>query len=177
MTHPVPEPFPDGINADHLKPGRAAQIKSWLPLPLLGGVLLLALTGLFGGGPSLRKAAVSDAARLTVEAPPILRNGQIFEVQISVLAEGELARPTIAVDTSYWRNITLNTIRPEPAAQGFREGAVLLEYDRLGAGETLLITFEAQVNPVFGQHSRAHVRLLDGQTELAGLPLQMKVLP
>ena len=170
-------PFPDGINADHLKPGRAAQIKSWLPLPVLGAVLLLAMTGLFGGGPSLSATARSDAARLTVEAPPVLRNGQIFEVRISVAASRDLVKPTIAVDASYWRNITLNTIRPEPATHGFEEGAVLLEYDRLGAGETLLITLEAQVNPVFGQHSRARVVLRDGETVLAELPLQMKVLP
>jgi hypothetical protein len=177
MTRRVPEPFPDGINASHLKAGTAARIKSWLPLPMLGGVLLLAMTGLFGGGPPRHETARSNAASLSVEAPAILRNGQIFEVQLSIVAGRELVKPTIGVDASYWRNITLNTIRPEPAAHGFDRGAVLLEYDRLGAGETLFITLEAQVNPVLGQYARAQVRLLDGETVLAEVPLQLKVLP
>ena len=169
--------FPDGITPDHTGPGRGAHLKRWLPLPVLGGVLLLALTGVFGGGPARQQFAEGSAASLQVVAAGTLRNGQIFEMRFHITAIEDIARPTLAVDAVYWRNLTLNTIRPEAVSQGYAEGDVLLEYDGLKKGESLLVVIEGQVNPVLGQRSRGRVGLRDGEAVLAELPFDLKVLP
>jgi hypothetical protein len=169
--------FPDGVDERHLTGGAPRQYLSWTPLLVLGGVLALALSGVFGGQTAPTQVARGEGARFEITVPATLRNGQIFEMEIRVAAERNIASPVIAVDAAYWRNLTLNTVRPEAASQEFRNGAVRLEYPPLAAGETLTVTFEGQVNPVLGQISHGMARLQDGDTVMAEIPLELKVWP
>lgn len=177
MTSRRSLPFPDGITDQNLGPRRGAFLKSWLPLPFLGGILVLSFTGVFGGAPAGTQSAYGKTASLTVRTANVLRNGQIFEMQFDVAARQDVAKPVIAVDAAYLRSLTLNTLRPEPASQSYEKGAILLEYDPLRAGHDLRVTIEGQVNPVLGQWSAGTAQFRDGDVILAEVPLRLRVLP
>jgi hypothetical protein len=168
--------FPDGLSERQVS-GAGFSPLSWAPLAIFGAVLALALSGLFGGHAPSRHFAEGRDGRLEVSMPATLRNGQIFEMEIRIVPARPLAATVFAVDASYWRNLTVNTVRPEAASQDFRGDAVLLDFGPLAAGETLTIALEGQVNPVLGQVSRGMARLQDGDTVLAEIPLELKVWP
>ena len=57
---------------------------------VLGALLLAAVLGFTGGQPSPPRTADFGAARLTVKTPAIIRNGEFFETDVTLTANGPL---------------------------------------------------------------------------------------
>lgn len=179
LAAPTPHaPFPDGIDRRNLT-GRGALLLKlpWLPLGVLAALLAAAMLGTFGGGatPISRQQGVGGS--LTVEAPGTLRNGVFFEMRLIGTADRPLAKPTLAISSSYWRDITVNTMVPAPATETFDKGYYLFEFDPLEAGGSIEVKIAGQVNPTFTGGTRGAAQWRDGDAVLAEIPLRLWVLP
>lgn len=170
--------YPDGITKEHMPAEqRWAGVMAWGVLVLLGLVLAAAMTGVFGGRAGATHVAEENSARLHFTAPEVLRNGEFFEMRVQVEAKQAIAKPVIAVSSGYWRHVTINTMIPAPSEEGFNDGAFEFTFSPMGAGDTLEMKIDGQINPARQGSSQGEVRVLDDKTPLASLPVRLKVLP
>lgn len=170
--------YPDGIAEEHM-PSRQrwAKILAWGVMAILGVFLLVALTGVLGGQRANTHRAESSAAVVHVAAPAVLRNGEFFEMRVYVEAKQPIAKPVIALDSDYWRNVTINTMLPAPTEEGFGDGVFEFTYGALEPGDILEVKIDGQINPARFGPSRGKVELLDDTVPLVSQPLQLTVLP
>lgn len=171
-------PLPDGISEKHVRTdGRFAQCKGILSLIGLGGLLLAALSGVMGGSknPELRRSGPS--ATISVTAPEILRNGEFFELRIAIEAKRLIPQPTVGVSSSYWRDLTINTMIPAADKESFADGVFQFQYPALNAGDRLEIKIDGQVNPTLFGGTKGFISLSDDETEMERIPLTLRVLP
>jgi tryptophan 2,3-dioxygenase len=179
MTLPSrPSPRPDGIGPAHEHPpsGPWRRIRPLLSLTVLGGVVAWALSGQ-AGGRSETRTAEAPAATLQVRMPAIIRTGQFYEATVTVRARRDIDRPTLAVESGLWRDVTINSAVPAPSEESYRDGRVRFAFDRLAAGETLVFKVDAQINPSRWGTNAGRFALLDGDAPLAALPLSQRILP
>jgi len=169
-------PYPDGIGPDHLVKG-PSPMRAWLPLAVLGAVLLVALSGVLGGQPNPVIAATSGSARLELKAPQVLRNGEFFELRIQSRAHQAIDRPVVAVSATYWRDLTINSMIPAPTEEGFADGYFTFEFAPLAAGEVLELKIDGQVNPPLVGVNRGVLELRDDTRVVARLNPALRVLP
>jgi hypothetical protein len=171
-------PYPDGLAHDHAVADRGfRRHASPVSILLIGALLLAAMLGLLGGTRTRAITASRAAADLTVVTPRILRNGLFFETRIIVRARAAIAKPTLAIDATLWRDMTINTQFPDAKEQGFKDGAYTFEYAPLKAGETLELKFDGQINPPLTVGTSGTIALSDGDRPLVALPVTMTVLP
>jgi hypothetical protein len=169
-------PYPDGIGPDHLV-ADISFVRRWLPLGVLGAVLGLSLTGMLGGLPNPVIARSSSAAELAMKAPQVLRNGEFFEIRLTVEARETIARPVVAVSASYFRDLTINSQIPAPSEEGFADGFFTFEFSPLQTGDMLEIKIDGQVNPPLVGVNRGLVELRDDERVLTRLEPALRVLP
>ncbi|PCG16137.1 MULTISPECIES: hypothetical protein [Sphingomonas] len=169
--------YPDGLQADHTVRRRRAAYATPVAMLLLGGVLMLALTGMLGGARSPAMRADAPDAVLTVKTPRTLRSGLFFETIVTVAARRPIADAVVAVPPALWRDMTINTQLPAAETEAFRDGRWHLHYGPLAAGERLEVKIDGQINPPLTIGTRGDVTLLDGERELARVPVTMRVLP
>lgn len=169
--------FPDGIGPDHVENSRASRHSGWLPLLLLGALLLSALLGTYGGDTDPTRTATGPVAALHVTAPEILRNGEFFEIRVRIEARRAIAKPVLTISTGYWRHLTINTMIPAPAEEGHEDGHFTFGYDKLEAGQSLEIKIDGQINPARFGGTAGVVALHDDKTPLARIPIRLKVFP
>lgn len=117
-----------------------------LGLLVVVAFVCLGLANVFGQRPEQRVAA-GAAADLTVDAPAALRLGLVFQGSIRVDAREALRSPRLLLAPGWLNGVTVNSISPEPSEQAQRGDRLVLAYDDLAAGESLLVRIEAQVNP------------------------------
>ena len=168
--------FPSGIRPEHLDRKHGAKI-SWARLAAIGALPILALMGLLGGTPARTSTAQNEAATITLRSPQTLRNGLLFETRIEVVARRPIADAVIAIPVRHWRDFTINTMIPAAAEEEYKDGEFRFHFDRLEAGERLLFKVDGQVNPPHIGRDLGEIRLLDGEEEVAVLPLSQMVLP
>ena len=168
--------YPEGISERH-KSGDSNRHVIWWRVGLIGLILVAALVGLLGGAPAPTRQATNAAATLTVTTPQRLRNGVLFETRVSAMARRPIADAVIAIPAGMWRDMTINSMIPAPAEEEFVDGEFRFHYGPLGAGETLTLKVDGQVNPPRYGGGSGRMRLLDGEAELAALPLSLKVIP
>ena len=170
--------YPDGLGPEAAtRRGWATRYANPLSLILLGAILLAALLGLFGGGPTEPLQAETSRASLTVRVPHTLRNGEFFETRISVRAHRAIAEPVIGISPALWRDVTINTTMPQAAEETFSDGLFRLHYAALAPGDTLRIKFDGQINPPMFLGNRGTVVLLDGDRPIAAIPIDIRVWP
>lgn len=171
--------LPDGISQSQVtgKGGALSLRLRWYPLFVLGAVVALAMFGVFGGLGSPVIEVEGDAGTLQVEAPAILRNGEFFEMHITGIAHEALAKPTIAVESRYWNDLTINTMLPAPASEGFKEGFFLFEFDPFEPGERIELKIDGQVNPSMFAGTEGAIEWRDGDRVLARTPIELRVMP
>jgi hypothetical protein len=145
-------------------------------LAVLLAFCIAALVNVFGEG-STRSTASSPEATLAVDAPDRLRGGLIAELQLTIGARQELAKPRIVLNRGWLDQMTINTIIPEAAAQADDDGRLVLAYDRLPAGDTLTVRVQFQVNPVKIGVEDQGVELRDGDRTLAQVHRTLTVFP
>lgn len=179
MNDTTASSFPDGISESHTDPasGTGRGRRRWLALILLSALMIAALLGLFGGGKARPVIATGEMARLEVRTPRVIRNGEFFETQIRVTARAPIEKAVIAVDAALWRDMTVNTMIPAPSEESFRDGAFRFDYGPLKPGETFDIKIDGQINPPLFAGTKGSVAVLDGERQLAAIPLHITVLP
>lgn len=168
--------YPDGIDPAHAEP-RGGGWRRWIAILLLAAIMLAALLGAFGGGKARPAIVESNAIRLEIRTPRVIRNGEFFETHIHVTAHAPVTKAVVAVDADLWRDMTINTMIPAPSDESFKDGAFEFDYGPLRAGETLAIKIDGQINPPLFAGTRGRIALFDGKRELAALPLHITVLP
>ncbi len=179
MNDATASSFPDGIVESHADPatGTGRGRRRWLALILLSALMIAALLGLFGGGKARPLTVASDMAQLEVRTPRVIRNGEFFETQIRVTAHTPIDKAVIAVDATLWRDMTINTMIPAPSEESFKDGVFRFDYGPLKPGESLDIKIDGQINPPLFAGTRGTVAVLDGERQLAAIPLRITVLP
>lgn len=167
--------YPDGI-APSDADGHGARF-NWMSLAVLGAIMLAALLGAFGGGKARGMLADAPAAQLEVHTPRVLRNGVFFETRIRVTAKAPIANAVIAVPTTLWRDMTINTMIPAPSEEKAEKGAFRFSYGELKPGDTLDIKVDGQINPPLFAGNSGSVELHDGDRPLVRVPVEITVLP
>ena len=174
--------FPSGLSDRHRRP-------RWQPIPfferrasplsllVLGAILLAALFGVFGGKPYAERTVESSEAALTLIAPEVLRDGMFFEMRFEVLAKESIAEPVLAVDSTLWRDVTINTFIPAPTDEEYKDGAFHFTFPPIEAGDRLTVKVDGQINPSLVASTRGGIAVLDGERRLASMPYALKVYP
>jgi hypothetical protein len=170
--------FPDGIGNQHSEDqGRLARHASPLSILILGGLLLAAFLGAFGGGRARPLALDTGVARLTVTTPRTLRNGEFFETRIGVTAQADIADLVIAVRPELWRDMTINTMIPAASEETFKQDSYRFSYGPLKKGETLRMKIDGQINPPLFAGTKGEIAVLDGERPIGAIPFDIDVLP
>ncbi len=169
--------YPQGIDQAHLKAKGWHSHASPLSILLIGSLMALALFGTFGGQPHPRRTIESDAADIRLQLPEIIRNGEFFEMRIEVDTKRPFTDLTLAVSPGFWKDLTINTMIPAPTEEKSEGGRFLFGYGEVNAGETLIIKIDGQINPPLFGGTQGKIALLDGDVELASIPVKMKVFP
>ena len=168
--------YPQGIEERH-GTAQGNRHASWWRLGILALILIFALLGFLGGAPAPTLRAVSDGASLAVTTPDRLRNGMFFETRISAVAKRPIGDAVIAIPAAMWRDVTVNTMIPAAAEEEFVDGEFRFHFGPLGVGEKLGVKIDGQMNPPRYGSSGGRIRLLDGEVEIAALPISLKVIP
>ncbi|MFA7439388.1 MAG: hypothetical protein WCZ66_00285 [Sphingomonadaceae bacterium] len=170
--------FPDGIDADDVRPRRIfPSHSSPFSLLVLGGILLLAMTGWAGGQPNRIFVEDTDGVRLEVSWPKITRNGLIFETRIRIEPKRPVDDLVLGVSSSLWRDITINSMIPAATGEESRRGLFRFSYGTAEAGEVIEIKIDGQINPPLFGGTQGHIAIFDDEVELARIPLTMEVRP
>jgi hypothetical protein len=169
-------PLPDGIDEAALGNGAVARHASVLSLIVLGAVMAVGMSG-WTGGRAESRLVDNDAVQLTITAPAVIRNGNIMETRLQLVAHQRIDKLVIGVEPGLWRELTTNTTLPSASAESYRDGLLRFEFDALDAGRAFEWQLAHQVNPSRVGVNRGRLVILDDRRELAGLPLTLRVLP
>lgn len=150
--------------------------------PSAAGILLFGILLAFGlsGWLGDRQEAVSarsEALDVTVQTSLVLRTGSVFETSVEVVASRPIANLVIGVSSRLWQGMTINAMMPAAEEESYADQRFRLAFGALGQGETFVVKIDGQVNPAFFGVNSGHVSVLDGERELARVPIAMRVLP
>jgi hypothetical protein len=168
--------MPDGIAPRHFVRS-SGLLRGFLPIFLLGALLLAALLGLFGGTPDPQVSAEGKGARLNITAPRTLRSGMILELDIDVRARRPIAQPVVAISGSYLHQLSFNSIIPQASQAEFENGTLTLHYDALRPGDRLHVKMDGQVNPSLIGGNDGMISIRDGDAVLARRSVSLWVFP
>jgi hypothetical protein len=177
MNEPVSAtPRPDGIDEGHLRP-----LAGWrrhaspLSLAVFGAIVLLALAGVLGHERTWD--ARGGGTALTVHMPEVIRNGEFFEMRLTVESDEPIGELVIGIDQAIWEDMTVNTMIPAPADESSENGEFRFTFADLAAGTPFLLKVDAQVNPDIVGGNEGVVTVYDGEQPLAQVAVQVGVLP
>jgi hypothetical protein len=169
-------PPPDGIGEEHARPlGGWRHHASPLALVVLGAVIALGMAGLLGREDQWR--AEANGVTLAVHSSEIIRNGEFFEMRISVEAARPLSQLVIGVDEGLWEDMTVNTMIPGPADETSVDGEFRFAFAELEAHQTFLLKVDLQVNPDIVAGNQGAVTVYDEEELLATTDVDITVLP
>jgi hypothetical protein len=169
-------PLPDGIGAEHIDLRPKQRRPGILSLVILGALVAIGLSGYAGGG-SAQHEVRNAAGLFVVRAPDTIRNGEIFETRLRVVARRPIGKLVIGVDPAFWRELTTNSTVPQAGEETFRDGLFRFSFDKVEAGAAFEFQVAQQINPGLWGTNRGRVVFLDGDTVLAELPVALRVLP
>jgi hypothetical protein len=168
---------PDGIEPKHIHEARGSFVRRW-PFGLAGLGLLLGLAFFGAYGEQGRTTGSGSDVSFSVDGPHRIRNGEFFEMVLDVAARREIRDLVILVGADVWRDVTVNTLMPDPSEHGFRNGSFEFRFGALGAGETFRFKVDAQVNPSHTPSAnKGTIQIADGDATLATVNYAMEVLP
>lgn len=145
-------------------------------LALLGVVVVLAVAGAVGQ-PTRTVADGGAGATLRVQVPDVLRGGLLWRTRIAVHANRTIEHPRLVLGAGFFEGMQVNTIEPSPASEANRGARVVLSYDRLSAGDDLVVYLQLQVNPTTVGDQDTSVQLDDATDRLARAAHVTSVLP
>lgn len=168
---------PEGLEPKPSRPRIWDRHASPISILILGGILLASGLGLTGGHPSPPKTADFGDARLVVKTPTTIRNGELFETDLTLTAQAPMENAVIAVSPALWHDMTVNTMIPAPAEESFEDGLFHFSYGPLGAGDSVHVKIDGQINPPLFAGTRGEIAVFDGSRRIGAMPLRIKVLP
>ncbi len=169
--------YPQGIDKSHLS------AKGWHrhanPASLIGiGLLLaIALAGVFGGQPHPTRTIQTPSATVTLQFPEILRNGEFFEMRATIKAKRPFKDVRLGISSTYWRDLTINTMIPGPSEEGSEGGQYRFSYGPLNKGESVKVKIDGQVNPPMFAGTQGELTVLDGDAVVVNIPVKLRVYP
>ena len=169
-------PYPDGIDERHVRP-----LAGWrrhaspLSLAVFGAVVVLALTGLLGH--ERQWQAQGGSTSLSVHMPEIIRNGEFFEMRVTVEAAEPISELVVGIDQALWEDMTVNTLIPAATDETSEDGEYRFTFAELAAGTPFLFKVDVQVNPDILGGNEGVVTVYDGDEELTRVGVQIAVLP
>lgn len=167
---------PDGIGDEHARPLEGWQRHaSPLSLVVFGAVIVLGLTGVLGHERDWR--ADANGVALHVHAPETTRNGEFFEVRISVRSDEPIDELAIGVEEALWEDMTVNTMIPAATEEESADGEVRFVFAALEAGTPFLLKLDLQVNPDIVGGNDGVVTVYDGDEALVETAVSIAVLP
>lgn len=175
MSNESPQ-YPDGIDDRHIRP-----VAGWrrhaspLSLAVFGAVVVLALAGLLGH--ERQWEARGESTSLTVHMPEIIRNGEFFEMRVTVESGEPISELGIGIDQALWEDMTVNTLIPAAADETSEDGEYRFTFAELAAGTRFLLKADLQVNPDILGGNAGVVTVYDGDEELARIGVEIAVLP
>ncbi|HVW19505.1 MAG TPA: hypothetical protein VHB30_14780, partial [Solirubrobacteraceae bacterium] len=119
----------------------------------------------------------ASAARLTVRAPDVVRGGLLFQGRIEVRARRAIEHPRLVLDQGWLDGLQVNTIEPSPVSEASRDGRLVLSYDRLDAGDALVVFLQFQLDPTSVGRTSNAVELDDGTHRIAVVHRTLRRLP
>jgi hypothetical protein len=174
----VAQSLPEGLEDRHFTTGaRRPVLRGLVPVIILGGLMLAALLGVFGGVANTVTRQAAPDATLIVDAPATLRNGEFFEMRIHVQATAPIAEPVIAVSPGFWSELTINTMIPAASDEEQKDGMYRFTYPAMASGAAMEMKVDGQVNPSRFGGTAGEIALFDGDREIARIPLHLRVLP
>ena len=167
---------PDGIGDEHAQPQEGwRRHASPLALVVLGAVIVLGLSGLLGREAEWR--AETNGVQLVVHTSEIIRNGEFFEMRVSVESEEPLSELVIGVEEALWEDLTVNTMIPASADEASDDGEFRFTFAELEANTPFLLKVDLQVNPDIVAGNDGAVTVYDGEEALATTDVSITVLP
>jgi len=169
-------PYPDGIDERHVRP-----LAGWrrhaspLSLAVFGAVVALALTGLLGH--ERLWEAQGGSTSLTVHMPELIRNGEFFEMRVSVESDERIGELVVGIDQELWEDMTVNTLIPAASDESSEDGEYRFTFAELEAGTPFLFKVDVQVNPDILGGNEGVVTVYDGDEVLAQVAVGIGVLP
>jgi len=145
-------------------------------LGILALVVVAALLNLFGQESTVT-VAQGRRATLSVEAPPRLRGGLVFQARFEIDAKRRLAKPMLVLSRGWLEGMTLNTVAPTPSSENSGEDGLEMEFEELPAGGRLIVWTDWQVNPTNVGRRSEDATLLDGSTPIATAHRTVTVFP
>ncbi len=171
--------LPDGLtvkrNLELDGRGRGAWYRRSL-LCLIALLPILALLNVFGQKPSL-SVAHGSAADLYVTAPARLRSGLIFQVRVKVVAHQDVMKPQLVFDPGWFESMSVNSMVPNPLSQTNENGRVVMSFNKLAAGHSLVFWIYFQANPTNVGKRREDVELDDGPTPITTVHRSLTIFP
>lgn len=169
-------PAPDGITEEHVRPvAKWRRHGSPLGLVVFGAVVAASLTGLLGHERTW--SAEGGAARLEVHAPETIRNGEFFEIRITVESDEPIEELVIGVDQALWEDMTVNTMIPAPSEEEGVDGEFRFTFAELAPETPFLLKVDLQVNPDIVGGNEGSVSIYDGEEPLTAASVEIAVLP
>ena len=169
--------FPQGISEFHIKANGWHRHANPAAMLALGLLLMLAFVGLFGGQPHPTQTVDAPSAKVILQLPQRIRNGQLFEMRMQIKAKQPFADLTLAISSSYWHDLTINTMMPAPTAEKSEVGRYIFSYGKAKAGDVLTIKVDGQINPPLFAGTEGEIQLRDGNSVIATIPVKMTVMP
>ncbi|MGL5838165.1 MAG: hypothetical protein ACRCY3_06650 [Sphingorhabdus sp.] len=174
---PKASPFPEGISESHVKGRDWRRYASVAAVLALGLFLGAALMGVFGGQPHPTRIVETPEARIALQLPERLRNGEFFEMRSTIRAKRDFTDATLVVSSGYFRDLTINTMIPAPTEEKSENGVYAFSYGELKTGDTLTIKIDGQINPSIFGGTEGTILLRDGDIPIATIPVRLRVLP
>jgi hypothetical protein len=151
--------------------GSDRQLEPWLRrvgLAVLLAFVIAALLNVFGQR-SQTSSATAPAASLELKAPERVRGGLLYQARLHVRAFREIRQPLLVLDPGWLNGLTQNTSAPQAKSERSDNGRIVLEYDTIPAGQSLVVWFQYQVNPTHVGTNDQDVELWDGKSRLLHL--------
>jgi hypothetical protein len=168
---------PEGIERKHVHEAGGSIFRRW-PFGLGGLAIVLAPAFLGVYGSDARLSHDGSGVHLEVDGPGRARNGEFFELVLNVEAQRDVRDVVVLIGADLLRDVTVNTLLPDPSEHGFRDGSYEFHFADLAAGESLEVKLDAQINPAHTPTAnQGTIAVADGETVLAEVFYVMEVLP
>jgi hypothetical protein len=169
----------DGLDLARTRDLRGRVRHPWVRRALLALVavpVVLALAGVLGQE-TVTRSAQGPRAQLELNAPTALRGGLLWRARIRVRARATIDLPRLVLAGGYANGMQINTIEPSPASESNRGSRLVLSYDKLAAGDELVVYLQLQTDPTTAGRQDAAVALDDETQPLARVAHTIRVFP
>ncbi|MEA2149734.1 MAG: hypothetical protein QOD69_1564 [Solirubrobacteraceae bacterium] len=169
----------EGLDLARARDLRGRAFHPWVRRGLVALIAVPVGLGLAGvlGQETVTRSAASPRARLELNAPTALRGGLMWRARITVRARDTIDFPRLVLAGGYANGMQVNTIEPSPASESSRGPQLVLSYDKLRAGDVLVVYLQFQTDPTTTGRQDATVALDDETRPLARVAHTIRVFP